>query len=146
MSQPSAWTHRPRRRLWDYIKRVNDSGTIVFLITHYMDDADPISNWIYILDHGKIIASDDLAQLKDALGNDMIYLDTSDNVAAESLLRDMKAVRDIKAAAAGLAVTINADGTHCYPIIMNRLRERGIDIVSVNLKTPTLDDVFVHYT
>ena len=58
----------------------------------------------------------------------------------------MKAVRDVKAAAAGLAVTINADGTHCLPIIMNRLREKGIDIISVNLKKPTLDDVFVHYT
>ena len=43
-------------------------------------------------------------------------------------------------------VTINTDGTHCLPIIMNRLRDKGIDIISVNLKKPTLDDVFVHYT
>ncbi len=135
-----------RRRLWDYIKRVNDSGTTIFLTTHYMDEADQVSNWIDILDHGKIIASGDPIKLKDALGNDMIYLDTSDNAATESLLRGMKAVRDVKAAAAGLAVTINADGTRCLPIIMNRLREKGIDIVSVNLKKPTLDDVFVHYT
>jgi ABC-2 type transport system ATP-binding protein len=76
----------------------------------------------------------------------MIYMDTSDNAATEIMLRGMKAVRDVKAAAACLAVTINADGTHCLPIIMNRLREKGIDIVSVNLKKPTLDDVFVHYT
>lgn len=135
-----------RRRLWDYIKKVNDSGTTIFLTTHYMDEADQVSNWIDILDHGKIIASGDPTKLKDALGNDMIYLDTSDNVGAERMLRSMKAVRNVKSAAAGLAVTINADGTHCLPIIMNRLRERGIDIVSVNLKKPTLDDVFVHYT
>ncbi len=135
-----------RRRLWDYIKKVNDSGTTIFLTTHYMDEADQVSNWIDILDHGKIIASGDPTKLKDALGNDMIYLDTSDNAATEEMLRGMKAVRNVKAAAAGLAVTINADGTRCLPIIMNRLRERGIDIVSVNLKKPTLDDVFVHYT
>ncbi len=135
-----------RRRLWDYIKKVNDSGTTIFLTTHYMDEADLVSNWIDILDHGKIIASGDPTKLKDALGNDMIYLDTSDNARAEEMLRGMKAVRNVKAAAAGLAVTINADGTRCLPIIMNRLRERGIDIVSVNLKKPTLDDVFVHYT
>jgi len=135
-----------RRRLWDYIKKVNDSGTTIFLTTHYMDEADQVSNWIDILDHGKIIASGDPTKLKDALGNDMIYLDTSDNARAEEMLRGMKAVRNVKAAAAGLAVTINADGTRCLPIIMNRLRERGIDIVSVNLKKPTLDDVFVHYT
>ncbi len=135
-----------RRRLWDYIKKVNDSGTTIFLTTHYMDEADQVSNWIDILDHGKIIASGDPTKLKDALGNDMIYLDTSDNALAESMLRGMKAVRDVKTAAAGLAVTINADGTHCLPIIMNRLREKGIDIISVNLKKPSLDDVFVHYT
>ena len=135
-----------RRRLWDYIKKVNDSDTTIFLTTHYMDEADQVSNWIDILDHGKIIASGDPTKLKDALGNDMIYLDTSDNALAESMLRGMKAVRDVKTAATGLAVTINADGTHCLPIIMNRLRERGIDIISVNLKKPTLDDVFVHYT
>lgn len=135
-----------RRRLWDYIKRVNDSGTTIFLTTHYMDEADQVSNWIDILDHGKIIASGDPTTLKDALGNDMIYLDTSDNAAAEEMLRSMKAVRNVKAAASGLVVTINADGTHCLPIIMNRLRERGIDLISVNLKKPTLDDVFVHHT
>jgi ABC-2 type transport system ATP-binding protein len=135
-----------RRRLWEYIKRVNNSGTTIFLTTHYMDEADQVSNWIDILDHGKIIASGDPAQLKDALGNDMIYLDTSDNPVAESMLRSMEAVREVKVAASGLAVTINTDGTRCLPIIMNRLREKGIDIVSVNLKKPTLDDVFVHYT
>ena len=135
-----------RRRLWDYIKRVNDSGTTIFLTTHYMDEADQVSNWIDIVDHGKIIASGDPIKLKDTLGNDMIYLDTNDNLRTEEMLKGMKAVRAVKATATGLVVTINTDGTHCLPIIMNRLRERGVDIISVNLKKPTLDDVFVHYT
>jgi ABC-2 type transport system ATP-binding protein len=135
-----------RRRLWDYIKRVNDSGTTIFLTTHYMDEADQVSDWIDILDHGKIIASGDPVKLKDTLGNDMIYLDTSDSARTEEMLKGMKAVRAVKATAAGLVVTINTDGTHCLPIIMNRLREKDIDIISVNLKKPTLDDVFVHYT
>lgn len=43
-------------------------------------------------------------------------------------------------------VTISADGTHCLPIIMNQIEENGIEIISVNLKKPTLDDVFVHHT
>jgi ABC-2 type transport system ATP-binding protein len=135
-----------RRRLWDYIKKVNESGTTIFLTTHYMDEADQVSDWIDILDHGKIIVSGEPTRLKDTLGNDMIYLDTSDNAAAENLLKGLKAVRSIKSTTQGLVATINTDGTHCLPIIMNRLREKGIDIVSVNLKKPTLDDVFVHYT
>ena len=135
-----------RRRLWDYIKTVNDSGTTIFLTTHYMDEADQVSNWIDILDHGKIIASGDPAQLKDALGNDMVYIDTSDNEAAEKLLKGLGAVRSIKTTTQGLVVTINTDGTHCLPILMSRIKENGIDIISVNLKKPTLDDVFIHYT
>jgi ABC-2 type transport system ATP-binding protein len=135
-----------RRRLWDYIKKVNESGTTIFLTTHYMDEADQVSDWIDILDHGKIIVSGEPTRLKDTLGNDMIYLDTSDNAATENLLKGLKAVRSIKSTTQGLVATINTDGTHCLPIIMNRLREKGINIVSVNLKKPTLDDVFVHYT
>jgi ABC-2 type transport system ATP-binding protein len=135
-----------RRRLWDYIKAVNDSGTTIFLTTHYMDEADQVSDWIDILDHGRIIASGDPVELKNALGRDMIYLETSDDEAARKMLEGLKAVRDVKAAAEGLMVTINTDGVHCLPIIMNRLRELGIEIKGVNLKKPTLDDVFVHHT
>lgn len=135
-----------RRRLWEYIKGVNESGTTIFLTTHYMDEADLVSDWIDIVDHGRIIASGEPATLKDALGNDMIYLDTSDNSGTERMLSSMKSVRSIKSTATGLVVTINADGTHCLPIIMRRLHEAGIRIISVNLKKPTLDDVFVHHT
>jgi ABC-2 type transport system ATP-binding protein len=135
-----------RRRLWEYIERVNDSGTTIFLTTHYMDEADQVSDWIDILDHGKIIVSGEPTALKNALGSDMIYLDTSNNAASESLLQGLRAVQSIKSTAQGLAVTINADGTRCLPLMMNRLQEQGIQITSVNLKKPTLDDVFVHYT
>jgi ABC-2 type transport system ATP-binding protein len=135
-----------RRRLWEYIKMVNDSGTTIFLTTHYMDEADLVSNWIDIMDHGKIIARGNPAKLKDALGNDMIYIDTGDNVAAEKLLQGQKAVRNVKTTTHELVITINTDGTHFLPILMNLIKENGIEIISVNLKKPTLDDVFVHYT
>ncbi len=135
-----------RRRMWEYIKKVNESGTTIFLTTHYMDEADGVSDWIDILDRGKIIASGEPARLKDALGRDMIYLDTSDNDKAERLLSGLKAVRSVKSGPTGIAVTINSDGTRCLPHIMSLLVSQGLDIVSVNLKKPTLDDVFVHYT
>jgi ABC-2 type transport system ATP-binding protein len=135
-----------RRRLWDYIKMVNDSGTTIFLTTHYMDEADLVSNWIDIVDYGKIIASGTPLKLKDALGRDVIYLQTDNDEAATSIIKSLKAVQNIKATSQGLVVTINADGTRCLPIVMSRLRESGIEIKSVNLKKPTLDDVFVHYT
>ena len=72
--------------------------------------------------------------------------ESSDDEATKNMLQGFKAVMDVKATTQGLVVTINTDGTHCLPLIMNRLKEKGIEIVSVNLKKPTLDDVFVHHT
>lgn len=135
-----------RMRLWDYIKRVNESGTTIFLTTHYMDEADLVSDWINIIDHGKIIASGKPLDLKTALGRDMVYLETSDDEAALRSLRTLEVVKEANRSARGLAVTITTDGAHCLPIIMTKLRDEGINVISVNLKRPTLDDVFVYYT
>ncbi len=135
-----------RMRLWDYIKKVNESGTTIFLTTHYMDEADLVSDWINIIDHGKIIAAGTSLELKNTLGRDMIYLETSDDEAALMLLRTMEMVKEANRSTRGLAVTITTDGAHCLPIIIAMLRDEGIGVISVNLKKPTLDDVFVHYT
>lgn len=135
-----------RIRLWDYIKKVNESGTTIFLTTHYMDEADQVSDWINIVDHGKIIASGMPMNLKNALGRDMIYLETSDDDRSIGILNDLDAVKDVKRSSKGIVITIKTDGSHCLPIIMDRLKDNGVEIGSVNLKKPTLDDVFVHYT
>lgn len=135
-----------RIRLWDYIKKVNESGTTIFLTTHYMDEADQVSDWINIVDHGKIIASGMPMNLKNALGRDMIYLETSDDDRSIGILKDLDAVKNVKKSSKGIVITIKTDGSHCLPIIMDRLKDNGVEIGSVNLKKPTLDDVFVHYT
>ena len=46
-----------RMRMWDYIRAVNKEGTTIFLTTHYMDEADNLSDRINIIDNGRIIAS-----------------------------------------------------------------------------------------
>jgi ABC-2 type transport system ATP-binding protein len=135
-----------RIRLWEYIKRVNQAGTTIFLTTHYMDEADQVSNWIDIIDHGKIIASGNPLQLKNELGRDMIYLETSDDQAAMEMVRSLDVVKDVRRSSNGLRITITTDGTHCLPVIMERLKDQGLAITGVNLKKPTLDDVFVYHT
>ena len=135
-----------RIRLWDYIKKVNESGTTIFLTTHYMDEADQVSNWVNIVDHGKIVVGGKPTDLKNALGRDMIYLETDNNRAAAEVARSLDIVKNVKIAPEGLALCINSDGTHILPVIMSKLKDKGIEITEVNLKKPTLDDVFVYYT
>ncbi|MCX6688684.1 MAG: ATP-binding cassette domain-containing protein [Methanoregula sp.] len=135
-----------RMRMWDYIKNVNKTGTTIFLTTHYMDEADQLSDRISIIDHGKIIITGTSWELKNTLGQDLVYLETSNNILAAEALRGLLSVKDITQKSKGVLVMINDDGTKVLPVIMETLRNAGITIATVNLKKPSMDDVFLHYT
>lgn len=135
-----------RMRMWDYIKGVNNEGTTIFLTTHYMDEADHLSDRISIIDHGKIVISGTSWELKNTLGRDIIYLETNDNGAAVRLLEGQPALRDMKIKTKGFLLMVNEDGTKVLPGIIDTLRNSGIEITTINLKKPSMDDVFVFYT
>jgi len=135
-----------RIHVWDYIRQVNREGTTIFLTTHYMDEADSLSDRISIIDHGKIIASGTSRELKDALGQDIISLETGDDVNAAELLRTLPEVKDVRPGMRGFSVTITGNGAACLPPVLERLKGAGISVAAVNVKRPTLDDVFVHFT
>jgi ABC-2 type transport system ATP-binding protein len=122
-----------RIRIWDYVRGINQQGTTIFLTTHYMDEADQLSDNISIIDHGKIIVTGKSWELKNALGEDLIYLETSDNTAASNLLKNMDSVKGIREKSKGLIVMVNVDGTYLLPEIMDKLRNGGIKIKAVNL-------------
>nr|WP_292376307.1 MULTISPECIES: ATP-binding cassette domain-containing protein [unclassified Methanosarcina] len=135
-----------RIRIWDYLRDINRQGTTIFLTTHYMDEADQLSDYISIVDHGQIIATGKPWELKNALGQDLIYLETSDNQGASNLLTKLDTVKGVREKPKGIVVMVNVDGTYLLPEIMEKLRNGGIKIRAVNLKKPSMDDVFVHYT
>ena len=135
-----------RMRMWDYIKDVNKTGTTIFLTTHYMDEADQLSDRISIIDHGKIIITGTNWELKNTLGQDLIYLETSNNTSAITSLTGLSFVKNMVQKSKGILVMINDDGTKVLPVIMDRLRDADITISTVNLKKPSMDDVFIHYT
>ena len=135
-----------RMRVWDYIREVNQAGMTIFMTTHYMEEADMLSDRISIIDHGRIVVSGTPDELKNTLGEDVVYLETDDDERVREVLLGVEDVRSVTRSPRGLSVTISADGSHCLPRIIDRVRGAGIGIVSVNLKKPTMDDVFVHYT
>lgn len=135
-----------RMRMWEYIKGVNNEGTTIFLTTHYMDEADHLSDRISIIDQGKIIISGKPWELKNTLGQDIIYMETNDNGAAIQLLRGLPSVRDVKIKTKGFVLMVTEDGTKVLPVVIDTLRNAGIDTSTINLKKPSMDDVFVFYT
>jgi ABC-2 type transport system ATP-binding protein len=135
-----------RMRMWDYIRGVNNEGTTIFLTTHYMDEADHLSDRISIIDRGKIVISGTSWELKNTLGRDIIYLETDDNAKAVRLLQGYPAIRDIKIKTRGFLLMVTDDGTRLLPGIIDTLRTSELEIKTINLKKPTMDDVFVFYT
>ena len=135
-----------RMRMWEYIKDVNREGTTIFLTTHYMDEADQLSDRISIIDHGKIITTGRSFELKNALGEDLIYLETSDLAGTREVLSEMELVKEITIKPRGISAMLRGDGTKVLPSIMETLATRRIRVNVVNVKKPSMDDVFVHYT
>ena len=135
-----------RKRIWDYIKAVNNEGTTIFLTTHYMDEADHLSDRISIIDHGRIITTGRSYELKNMLGEDLIYLETSDLQGTRAALAGMDQVREVREKSRGIIAMLTGDGTKMLPGIIESLTNHGIRVLTVNLKKPSMDDVFLHFT
>ncbi len=134
-----------RRRIWSYIKKVKTEGVTIFLTTHYMDEADQNSDAICIIDKGKIIANGSSESLKKSLGQAQIHLQTDDDEKATRLIKEVLDINQIRSSPEGLTLQIK-ENTHLIPKLIDILRSGGVEIRSVNLIKPTLDDVFIHFT
>ena len=130
-----------RSRMWEYILELQrHEGTTIFLTTHYMDEADK-ANRIAIIDHGKLIVMDTPEKLKKIAGEDIISLKTNDNDRAteEVKLRyGIEARRDSN----GLIFEVT-NGEEFLPAFIKEFSTR---ILSVSLRHPSLDDVFLKLT
>ena len=130
-----------RNRIWEYILALRQrEGTTIFLTTHYMDEAEKADR-IAIIDHGKLVAIDTPENLKTIVSKDIIWVrtDNDDRAAEELRLRyQIEARRDNN----GLTFEV-ASGEEFLP---NFIRELGTQILSVSLRRPSLDDVFLKLT
>jgi len=130
-----------RNRIWEYILELRRrEGTTIFLTTHYMDEAEKADR-IAIIDYGKLVAMDTPERLKKIVGKDIISVKTDDNdrAAEEIKLRyQIEARRDSN----GLAFEV-ASGEEFLPTF---IKEFGTKILSVSLRRPSLDDVFLKLT
>ncbi|MGA9531935.1 MAG: ATP-binding cassette domain-containing protein [Anaerolineales bacterium] len=136
-----------RRHIWDYLRQLRDREQVtIFMTTHYMDEAEACDR-VAIMDHGEIIALDSPEQLKGTVGGDVVSAYTNDNPAAlERLSAD--GVIDSRLGPDG-ALVIEVDQGDAYiPKMMKRLTEESpsIEVNSVSLRRPTLEDVFIKLT
>jgi ABC-2 type transport system ATP-binding protein len=136
-----------RRHIWDYIKKLNEEDVTIILTTHYMEEADYLCDRVAIIDFGKIVALDTPKKLKDSLGGDVISLEIQeqDTMDFEAELDSYKWVKGLSKHNGFIDLKVeNADKR--IPEIILLARKFNITVESVNLRRPSLEDVFLQYT
>jgi ABC-2 type transport system ATP-binding protein len=138
-----------RANLWRHIRRLRDEqGATVFLTTHYLEEADALCDRVLIIDHGQIVAEGAPEQLKRRTSGDAVELSLLDGEAAAraaGLLVGMPGVDDtqVQGASVRLALPSAVDG---LPRVLHALNEAGVQLTGVEVRRPTLDDVFLALT
>jgi ABC-2 type transport system ATP-binding protein len=138
---------RSRIALWETIEALVSEGTTVLLTTQYLDEADRLADSITVIDHGLVIASGTSDELKDRVGGERVEVVLEDATDCE------RAVAALTPMAAETPVA--TDGLVNVPVRARRgviaeavrlLTDQRIGVDDINLRRPTLDDVFLSLT
>ena len=137
-----------RRRIWDYIKEVNARERItIVLTTHQMEEADYLCDRVGIMDHGKIIALDTPGNLKDLISSDLVSLELNTEGSGKDfeVFKSLEFVTEFREQDGFVTLKMERADLR-IPAIMDVAKRAGIEIKSVNLRKPSLEDVFLHFT
>ncbi len=146
--EPTAYLDVPSRLMvWDMIKELRDEGSTILLATNMMDEADRLSHRVGIMNQGAMVAVDEPNILKRSLtGRDAIEVQMqSDPTQYVQELKQIDEVKDVIVEENLLRVYVS-NGRVMLSYIINKLGAKGAVIQSVNLREPTLEDVFLYYT
>jgi ABC-2 type transport system ATP-binding protein len=137
---------RSRLAMWDIIKKLIEGGTTILLTTQYLEEADQLADRIIVIDGGKVIAEGTPTQLKSKVGKDRLELNFATAkvlAAAEAALSDYSATANAKDHT--LTVTIEDTNVDLRQIL-DKLSRAKIDVTSLAVHQPTLDDAFLALT
>jgi len=137
-----------RLALWDVLGELNGEGQTIMLTTHYMEEADRLCDRVAIMDHGRILALDTPAALKQSIGADTIVTvrATADLGRLAGLLaRDVEGVTRSRIAGDKLELHMQA-GDRLVPRIVLAAERGGFDLVDVSIAEPSLETVFINLT
>jgi len=136
-----------RHHIWDYILKLNQKERItIILTTHYMEEADYLCQRVGIIDFGKIVALDTPQNLKNILGGDVISIEAVPQKAAFEIFKKLPWVKRIKQYSNFINLNVER-GENKIPLLMKiDPKEEAFKVKTVNLRKPTLEDVFLHFT
>jgi ABC-2 type transport system ATP-binding protein len=135
-----------RAAMWDEIRRLREGGMTVLITTHYLDEADALCDRVAIVDHGVVVAEGTPDALKREITGDLVTIGVNGAAPqAVALLEGQAYVRKLEPTGGGLRLHVD-DGATAVPQIMRALAGLGDDLGSIEVRRPSLDDVFLTRT
>ncbi len=136
-----------RNHILETVKRLREEGMTIIYTSHYMEEVEYLCDRIYIMDHGKIIATGSKEELKEQISKEEtmeVIFETID----EYTVKALKNIIGVK------AVNINDNrvtliyekGINILQLVFEKAQETQKKIISIQIKTPTLEDVFLKLT
>lgn len=133
-----------RRAIWDYILALREQGKTVLITTNYLEEAQALCDRLAIIDHGKLIAVDTPAHLKESYGGSVIELESEKPLLAVAEIRSLDGVKDV--VQDGAHLTISVQGTsNVVPQVINIVSREG-ELRNIAVREPTLDEIFLRLT
>ncbi len=136
-----------RRSILDSVLQLKKEGTTVLYTTHYMEEAQELSDHIVIMDHGKVIASGTHEELVQIIGaNDRISVTI--NAESARVIEAWKAAKGVKNVTGndGTLTVLADDSNRVLPRLFETAANNGVRITSVAIQEPNLETVFLHLT
>jgi ABC-2 type transport system ATP-binding protein len=135
---------RGRRTMWDIVRGLVADGITIFLTTQYLEEADELAGRIALLDEGHIVAQGTPAELKRLVPGGHIRLEFGDPAHLE---KAAERLGDVRRDPDAMALDVPTDGeVASLRAVLDRLAAVSVDVASVSIHTPDLDDVFLSLT
>ncbi|MBW2526003.1 MAG: ABC transporter ATP-binding protein [Deltaproteobacteria bacterium] len=134
-----------RRRIWDVVQEFSDGGGTTLLTTHYMEEAAQLCDRVAIMDSGRIIAQGTPDELIASLEADQLIELTPEERLVEDELATLPAVAGVQVRDRVYVLAVSEIG-RTLPALTQYLETRGVGIVTLTTRQPTLEDVFVSLT
>jgi ABC-2 type transport system ATP-binding protein len=138
-----------RRSILDAVKALNRHGMTVLYTTHYMEEAQELSDRVGIIDHGKLIACGTQKELTKLVGeNETLRLHLGEEDDAEKAAASLGKLKGVIQASASdhEVVLIVPEVEEALPPVITRTNELGVHVRSVEMQEPNLEAVFLHLT
>jgi ABC-2 type transport system ATP-binding protein len=137
-----------RLALWEILGELNAAGQTILLTTHYMEEAEQLCARVAIMDHGKILALDTPAALKQSVGADTIVTVKADGdtqALSERLAEQVQGVTKTRLIDSGVELHVTGP-ERLVPRVVNAAESGGFDLVDLSISEPSLETVFISLT